>query len=101
MRLIDADAMDFEVCEDFAVPNDPNHILKTLREMTKYVVGKAPTVEAEAVRHGRWEEKDWWSRKRHYYGKMCSVCGGIAKYKSRFKYCPHCGARMDGGAGDE
>lgn len=57
-----------------------------------------PTIEAEPVRHGRWE------RKRHKlfgnsYDYVCSACGcdyALAEYN----YCPHCGAKMDGGIND-
>lgn len=50
------------------------------------------------VRHGRWELK------RHKlfgnsYDYVCSACGcdyALAEYN----YCPHCGAKMDGGAAD-
>ena len=53
-----------------------------------------PTIEAEPVRHGRWEFK-------HPNGWACSECGewglmidnrGICKSN----YCPNCGAKMDG-----
>ena len=52
-----------------------------------------PTIEAEPVRHGRWEFK-------HPNGWSCSECGewglmidnrGICKSN----YCPNCGAKMD------
>jgi hypothetical protein len=47
-------------------------------------------------RHGRWEicYEDW----RHQLdGNKCSVCG-FEYYGNLFKYCPDCGAKMDGGA---
>lgn len=55
-------------------------------------------IEAEPVRHGRWELK------RHKlfgnsYDYVCSACGcdyALAEYN----YCPHCGAKMDGGEAD-
>ena len=55
----------------------------------------APTVDAEPVRHGEWVQK----KHRIFglpYDYICSVCGcdyALAEYK----YCPSCGARMDGG----
>ena len=64
----------------------------------------APTVDAVEVVHGRWEEM-------HYEGGIldgtnfdrCSVCGyervfDDPEFKTVFKYCPNCGAKMDGGA---
>ena len=64
----------------------------------------APIVDAVEVVHGRWEEM-------HYEGGIldgtnfdrCSVCGYERVFddpalKTVFKYCPNCGAMMDGGA---
>ena len=47
----------------------------------------APTVDAAPVVHGRWLEGN--SR------QPCSVC----RYRGMksWKYCPNCGAKMDGG----
>lgn len=62
-----------------------------------------PTIEAEPVRHGRWK---W---ENGYVGTMavCSICGSSPRGfyslpKNQigrlpvYKYCPRCGARMDG-----
>lgn len=62
---------------------------------------KVKTVEAEPVRHGRWEydKKDCRA--------VCSNChchGGpylfdkqsFKEYTEEQKYCPYCGAKMDG-----
>lgn len=63
-----------------------------------------PAVDAVVVRHGRWiqkEDKDWAGG-----GKtMCSRCKYGYSWKmyfepERFKYCPNCGAKMDGEDGD-
>ena len=47
-----------------------------------------PAEDVEPVRHGHWEE---------YSVSMmvCSLCGKHTA-KHNFKYCPNCGARMDG-----
>ena len=50
------------------------------------LIDNAPAVDAEPVRHGRWE-----------YGMQCSFCKQIDTTKPN--YCPNCGARMDGGVG--
>lgn len=65
-------------------------------------VKNAPTIEAEPVRHGRWIHSDPLDYKDpngviHVHG-MCSCCKLIYDFRdmtSRFKFCPHCGARMD------
>lgn len=73
-------------------------LVKEAFEMAKAIVDKAPTIEVEPVRHGRWEFK-------HPNGWACSECGewglmidnrGICKSN----YCPNCGAKMDGGSAD-
>ena len=59
-------------------------------EMVAKWLDEAPTVEAEPVVHGRWIE-----------GKSlekCSICG--KKGFPEWRYCPNCGAKMDGGNED-
>lgn len=53
-----------------------------------------PTVDVAPVRHGHWEQGDIYD-----IGDVCSLC----QYDSNrepctYKYCPWCGARMDGDA---
>ena len=59
-------------------------------------VSEMPIIEAEPVRRGRWNyrhEDDWC---------YCTACGTDAEGSDgeclETDYCPHCGARMDGGA---
>lgn len=67
------------------------------------LIEDAPAADVAPVRHGRWVDRivdeneviqPWMKR---YY---CSECleGGN---QSWFKFCPHCGAKMDGGDSDE
>lgn len=66
-----------------------------------WAMEKAQTVDAEPVRHG-----EWIITTGKYFGEeviCCSVCGGckwtLAPYEGlvrSFKYCPNCGAKMDG-----
>jgi len=61
--------------------------LNSIREFVK----NRPAVDAAPVHHGQWE-----------MGCMCSVCGKDYGPKHRmhraaYRYCPYCGARMDGG----
>ena len=53
-----------------------------------------PTVDAVPVVHGRWTDKDGGIA-------TCSVCGDRWGVWSVMKYCPNCGARMDGKDGDQ
>ena len=60
-------------------------------------------IEISRVRHGRWDMLDDCANA----GLYCSACGRRVHHeefsykKLKSKYCPHCGARMDGGKDDE
>ena len=60
----------------------------------------APTVDAVEVVHGRWVSVP------HKLARVCSVCNRDEPYKFAdidadvYDYCPNCGAKMDGGAGN-
>jgi len=51
-----------------------------------------PTSDVAPVRHGRWREGV-------YAGYKCSECR--TTWDAPTKYCPNCGAKMDGGDSDE
>ena len=54
----------------------------------------------DAVKHGRWAENEriMYDSVReeevHLFTYVCSVCNG--EVMNNTKYCPNCGARMDG-----
>ena len=53
-----------------------------------------PASDVAPIRHGRWINENFYTH--------CSACGKMAiydKYGQEFEsdYCPHCGAKMDGG----
>lgn len=51
-----------------------------------------PTIEAEPVRHGKWEYVDYGG-----FGNWhCTACREICICNGDFDYCPNCGAMMDG-----
>ena len=58
----------------------------------KTLLEDIPTIEAEPVKHGKWEEM------RNAYGELegwiHAECGREVKCMENF--CPNCGARMDG-----
>ena len=63
---------------------------------------KIPVADVAPVRHGRWIDAypDIEPNPMFMYG-ICSECGfeqGISKY---LNYCPNCGAKMDGGNGND
>ena len=62
-------------------------------EAKKSVVGvldEIAAVDAEPVRHGKWEEPYPYD---YYDCYKCSCCG--VKYDLTWNYCPNCGAKMD------
>lgn len=59
------------------------------------ILNEMPTIEAEPVRHGRWENIPGMNNT-----VFCSECLAAANKELAMKYkgCPFCLARMDGGA---
>ena len=100
MRLIDADEVraDFvhfvyEECSDDNDNNRADRIIDAFDDL--------PTIDAVTVRHGEWvdTEPEYNYEKHCSAHYQCSNCGrrtGIRQTKT-YKYCPNCGARMDGG----
>lgn len=84
MRLIDADRLKRQVEG------------RSWRAKEKFIelIDNAPTIEAEPVKHGRWE---WIGGYGYQY--RCSEC--IMCAERRTKYCPNCGAKMDAEEGEE
>lgn len=83
MRLIDADEILKEAC--LVKPYYREEVISVED------IERAPTIEAEPVRHGKWDVKQsGWSD----YDCVCSECGlsGTPDYN----YCSNCGAKMDG-----
>ena len=78
----------------------PRHVEKGLQsheELLAYIE-EAPTIEAKPIVHAHWEK---WGCE----GTVCSNCYGRVLYEcdeqeKKSKYCPHCGATMDGKEND-
>lgn len=75
-KYIDADKL-----KAYLQKNSVNHTLTD--------IDAQPTVDAEPVRHGRWEVVDGAEPRR--YG--CSVCKKLSWTEDN--YCSYCGAKMD------
>jgi hypothetical protein len=58
------------------------------------MIENAPAVDAAPVVHGRWidENPDDFLDPR----MRCSICTGIESPLIKWRYCPNCGAKMDG-----
>lgn len=91
MRPIDADALKrgIEViCKD-----ERASISAVTYFALMAFINKAPTIEAEAVKRGRWLHNDMILNRQ-----KCSECGFYSDDLQSDNYCPNCGAKMDGGA---
>lgn len=58
------------------------------------VIEAMPAADVVPVRHGRWKAIIW-----NYTPYMeCSVCHAVtrSKFVKRWKFCPNCGAKMEG-----
>ncbi len=106
MRLINADALMGQLEKKRSEPGNQrytegfNDALMRFRSM----IHSASTIEAEPVRHGTWEEIETYAfvgfdgngslkeRRQKYYRHICGRCSAIKE-----KFCPNCGAIMDGG----
>lgn len=68
---------------------------RNVREIIGEVIDliEQPTADVVEVRHGEWINKEY-----HPWGDkyICSVCGFTVPQK--YKNCPECISRMDGGA---
>ena len=88
MRLIDADAL-ADTLNELGVP---------YRADVQLAIFESPTIDAMPIKHGRWIKND-----PHCDGLAflwnCSECG--VESDEGYRYCPACGARMDGGIEDE
>lgn len=66
----------------------------------KQLIDMQPTDDVAPVKHGEWIESDIPCEKY-----VCSACGGGCWYYdyqgevAKSRYCPNCGAKMDGGGG--
>ncbi len=91
MRLIDADK--------FAVYKGGRGNGKTLfADMFKTIIDQQPTVDAEPVRHGKWIDEGYYADYTDVSAWRCSECGWhmIGYDYELFRYCPSCGANMEG-----
>lgn len=64
------------------------------------IICESPIIDAEPVRHGQWETKEYTTEDSFddwiviHHEEVCSECG--KGQGERSKFCPNCGAKMDG-----
>lgn len=94
------DNADPDVCENYT---DGHSDWGFGRENVRDVIRGVPAADVAPVVHGRWVDEEpnfthgCYRHSAHY---QCSVCGrrtGKAQTRN-YRYCPKCGARMDGDA---
>ena len=93
-RYIDAEGLN--LYDDlFMKGKNDSGVWVRYRDVEK-LIRSAPTADVEEVRHGEWEmippPKVY--QDGAYVRFRCSECG--TEYESSGRYCPNCGARMDG-----
>ncbi len=101
MRLIDADEflhttkVGCTLASMCTANTAKREILKATYELIKERIEEADTVEAEPVEHSKWIRLNGTST------RCCESCGvgfKILNYEiNDYRFCPYCGARMDGG----
>lgn len=104
IRLIDANALEKSI-------DSPPYTLYNGSMRCDWVeecIKNAPTIEAEPVRHGEWSPENTRPRSPKF---ICSECGEVAQDRAKgaprrdppkkcsLKFCPNCGAKMDGESG--
>lgn len=85
MRLIDRNEL-----EAFGATCKSQDYMDGVKDLLEYI-DNLPPVDAQPVRHGKWEpvSEDW--RHQIEWWK-CSECGFVTY--TDYTYCPHCGAKM-------
>lgn len=88
-RYINADRLDELITQ---LNYEGRGITRNEYKMIDSILFEFPTADVQEVKHGTWisrknepKHKDWWT---------CSECQGRFDYE--WKFCPNCGARMDG-----
>lgn len=97
MRLIDADAMKERFCDGVgAKPFDWAYDIHDLAG----ILSEMPTIDAVPVVHGLWVYGEDDYDDSTYYCSACrgpwTLIAGTPK-ENNMRYCPFCGAKMDGG----
>ena len=94
-RLIDAEAFEYYVnilyCSKCETIFENCHNTDCWIDKARRTLEALPTIEAKPVVHAHWNDDG-----------RCTNCGGHAPFFAyaddwfETKYCPHCGAQMDG-----
>lgn len=83
-----------EVWDAFTSRDDPE-----LGRVIEENIKRLPAADVAPVVHARWERYRATETKTGYidiFLLRCSNCGKFVNSETGYKYCPQCGARMDG-----
>lgn len=83
-----------DIKEMLVAAGDP--FLASVMNRAMACIENQPAVDAVKVAHGRWV----FGTANHREYMKCSVCLKSQTPTGVFVYCPNCGAKMDGGAGN-
>lgn len=102
MCLIDVNELKRKIAEMQEVYNDPyEHYDNGFQDAVSQIDDLVDSLSTiDTVKHGTWQIHLMESE-GHIFGKsmLCSKCGFFwreALHNKVFKYCPNCGAKMDG-----
>ena len=94
-RLVNANAIKYREKDEYC----GNGNSRPVRYVTKEDVAELPTVDAAEVVHAEWRI-DGFCTNCHYRADVQSIgfncTGGTRIEYKRTKFCPECGAKMDG-----
>ena len=96
-RHIDADKLVAEIREVLNLRQDYKAMMSYFcYEQFIELLEEAPTADVVEVKHGEWKSFEIPHMMR------CSECGvsELDIHRTKFDYCPSCGAKMDGGKGE-
>lgn len=66
--------------------------------VVELIINPAPIEDVVEVRHGKWGKEKWMKTNQH----ICSLCHSTVRVHPEsveYKWCPYCGAKMDGKTG--
>ena len=90
MRLIDADAL-VDALMMYTWCDEDGWEIDDAEPKREYIKGWLPdisTIEAEPVRHGKWELAG-------YGNWLCPECGKTIVHDVEIHFCPKCGMRLE------
>lgn len=98
-RLIDANALRDKLQAEIDKGIPPfGDVMGSIRcgiRLARNIVEDEPTIDAEPVRHGKWESLTFTNASNEEYTMhRCSECG-LTTVTGWYHYCPNCGCRMD------